>query len=355
MTSKEFDAIIVGGGVVGAAVFFRLASAGKSVLLIEKSRYGQGSSGWSGGILRCFHPSALLADMATEAFPEFRAVSRNGGPEFHQCGFLYFVYEGQEGLAHERIRQLEGRTAIQWLNDEEAAQRFPAIVWDNLAGAVFEPEAGYMDPVAVSKYWIEGAEAHGQLALEGVEFNGIATDEQGLCGVHSSAGFLRTRCLILCPGAWSKKLAEKSGLSLPQSIKSKAIQLNTFASDHVISNNHPAYIDPELELYGRGEKPDLVNVGSPVSSWDIDPDQYTPLSMSHVLLTHELAKKRFKWASGAKAAGGRRRFDAYTEDEHGVIAACPNAPGVYWATGFSGGGFKLAPAIAKKIVELTFS
>lgn len=352
--SGDFDVVVVGGGIVGSAVFARLAASGKRVVLLERSRFGQGSSGWSGGILRCYHPSQTLSEMASAGLPDFQAVEDKGGATFHRCGFLYFVYPGQEETARQRIAQLLPRTAIEWLDAERARERFPSIRWTGLAGAVFEPDAGHMDPVAVSRHWVREARILGQQALEGVAFTGVVSDEHGLNGVHTTLGLLRTRHLVLCPGAWSANLARISGLSLPKSVVAKAIQLNTFATTKSV-DGHPAYIDPKLGLYGRGEGKNLVHAGCPVPEWGIDPDRDVPLSLPYLTSSLELARRRFEWAEGATGSGGWRRFDAYTQDEHGVVATCSRTPGVHWATGFSGGGFKLAPAVARQVETLISS
>ena len=36
----EFDAIVIGGGVVGASVTFQLAKSGKKVLMLERGEIG---------------------------------------------------------------------------------------------------------------------------------------------------------------------------------------------------------------------------------------------------------------------------------------------------------------------------
>lgn len=353
MIEKQFDAIVVGGGIIGAAIFSRLARSGHSVLLVEKSRVGQGSTGWSGGILRCYHPSETLSQMASEALPDFHEIHGQGGPQFRRCGFLYFIYPGQESMAQERIAQLRQRIAIEWLDPDSGARHFPGMHWNDLAGAVFEPDAGYMDPVAISRFWIEGARAHGQSALEGVEFRGVACDTQGLCGAYTSLGLLKTRRVILCTGAWSPGLATANAFSLAGGVAAKAIQINTFAPA-ISVEGHPAYIDGTLGLYGRGENAKLVHCGLPVPDWHIDPDQPAAHDLSHQLYTRELARKRFGWAENASQAGGWRRFDAYCDNGQGVTAADGKISGLYWATGYSGGGFKIAPCVARQMENLAF-
>jgi glycine/D-amino acid oxidase-like deaminating enzyme len=352
--SEAYEVIVVGGGVIGAAIFHRLsATLGGKVLLVEKSRFGQGSTGWSGGILRCFHHDPLLADMACEGDRYFRHFEQHTGhaEAFRQCGFLHFIYPQQEAHARLQIERLSGRTEIAWLSAEEAGRRFPEILWDDLAGAVYEPNAGYMDPVAVSRAWIAAARTRGAVAHEGVQFEQLLMEGGKVAGIETNLGQFRAPCVVMCVGAWTEKLAQSASIEPPRPVASKAIQLNVFYSQGDAGNN-PAYADAVQGIYGRADGGGQIYLGCPVPEWHIDPDLPAVPEQAHQEHSRQLGRRRFRWMDGARSGGGFRRFDAYTADERGVAARSQVSPGLVWATGFSGGGFKLAPSIALQICDL---
>jgi sarcosine oxidase, subunit beta len=352
--NNKYDVIIVGGGVVGAAIFNRLTrQATSKILLIEKSRFGQGSTGWSGGIIRCYHPDSTLADMACEGDQYYRQFEQRTGfaCSYHECGFLYFIYPNQEEYARKEVVRLSEKIAIRWLTKQEAVSQFPTIRWDDLAGAVYEPNAGYMDPVEVSKAWINSARINGGTALEGVKFKGLITMNDKLAGIQTNYGPYYASSVVMCVGAWANKLAASAHLSLPETIHAKAIQLNAFRPSVEVTN-HPAFIDPIYGLYGRADGRQHIYLGCPVPEWGIDPDIPCEPALSHMTLSHDLAQRRFQWAKATQSVGGLRRFDGYTENERGVIVSSNCPEGLIWATGFSGGGFKLAPAIASQVQKL---
>ncbi len=349
--SQQYDVIVVGGGVIGSAILHRLSERfGARALLVEQARMGQGSTGWSGGVLRCYHPDPLLADMACDGDAYYRQFERHTGvaQAITRSGFVHAIYPDQADQAQREVKRLSGRIAIEWLPRHEARARFPGMHWDDLAGAVLEPDAGHMDPHAVTAAWIASARAAGSIAMEGVRFAGLLSETGRTVGIQTNLGALYAPCVVMCLGAWSAKAARAAHLPLPEAVHAKAIQLNVFRARAGIGP-HPAFIDPGAQLYGRAEGERSLYLGAPVPQWDIDPDAPAEVELAHVAMTQQQGTRRFPWLADATPAGGFRRFDGYTADGRGLVQPAPETPGLFWATGFCGGGFKLAPAIAAKI------
>ncbi|MDZ5460765.1 NAD(P)/FAD-dependent oxidoreductase [Azohydromonas lata] len=348
-----FDALIVGGGIAGAAIFHRLARSGRRVLLIEKSRFAQGATGWSSGILNCYHACEKLTALACASFSKFMDLERQGGPAVRRSGALHFVSHAQEKVMRERVQEMRGLVPVEWLAADEGARRFPHIRWNDLAGAVFEPTAGHIDPAEVTRFWIAKARAKGQWALEGVEARGVAQDGGHVVGIYSSMGLLRAHRVILCVGAWSRKLAGAGGLALPGNVFSRSVQCDALA-DTSFAQEHPAFLDPALGIFGRSDSPGMLRAGMALSDWNIDPDSPIPHSPQQQMAVRDVAGQRFQWGGPIRGAGGWRRFDAFTPDGEAVMAADEKISGLYWATGFSGHGFKIAPAVAARMEALAF-
>ena len=73
--SKTYDAILIGGGIMGCTSAYQLAQRGLRVAIVEKSIVGEGPTGRSSAILRCHYSNELTTRMAAyglEVYGDFR-------------------------------------------------------------------------------------------------------------------------------------------------------------------------------------------------------------------------------------------------------------------------------------------
>lgn len=343
MFMQSAEAVIIGGGVIGAAALHALAARGERAVLLEQSRFGTGATGQSGGFLRVYHTDPFLTELAAESFGFFLEHREEVG--YRQTGLLYL--EAEEQI--ERMRAEAERLGLAFLTAAEGAQRFPAVQWDGVGGAVYEPEGGYADPVRTTRFLIERARELGALACEGTRVRRILTEQGRVTGVETSLGTVHTDHVVLATGAWTPQFAQALGLQLP--LRSKTIQVHVYKRPPGAAL-HPAFLDDTTDLYARPEAGELSLIGLPVDEWDIDPDVPQGVDLAGARRTAEVAAKRLAWIDEATLSGGRRSFDAYTPDMRGILEQSADLQGLILATGWSGAGFKLAPAIGQRVANL---
>ena len=169
---NNYDVIIVGGGIIGARIFHRLSCINNSlrILLVEKNRFGCGSTGYSGGMIRLFHPDKVISDLAYESYKYYKNFKNHTKIEakYIKCGFLYLVSQDNKALVN-KFKNYESEVNLKWIDAK--CKQFPCITWAKLSGAIYDPEAGYMDPKLITRIWIELARDKGNEALEGMEFD----------------------------------------------------------------------------------------------------------------------------------------------------------------------------------------
>jgi sarcosine oxidase, subunit beta len=344
---KKYNVIIIGGGVIGTAILNELSQQGiNNIILLEKETIGSGSTCKSGGFIRCFHQDSYLSDLALESIPTYMDISKE--INFSNTGSLFM--EKKENIADMRqeIARIQSKGyLLEELTPNQGQKRFPSIDWNNISGAVYEPMAGFANPLAASHYWTTKARESGARVMEGVSVKNIITKDREVVGVTTSYGKFYSDIIIVAAGPWSKRIVKPLGINLK--IRTKAIQINFFENKN---NQYPCFIDNTTKLYSRPEPGRLSLIGYPIDDWDIDPDVEYPLDKKNLSRVQNIAPTRIKKINYSSFSGGKYGFDAYTSDLRGIINTPPEYPGLIITTGWSGGGFKVAPAVAKKIVNL---
>jgi glycine/D-amino acid oxidase-like deaminating enzyme len=148
--TDNYDAIIVGGGVVGTAIAFNLARIGvRRILLLEKETICSGDTGKSCGIVRTHYSNPLTCRMATigrDILADFQ--DRIGGESgFKGCGYLIF---SGAGLLDDFVTNIDLQRAagaeVELIVAKQALEIHPKLNPSRIAMAAFEPLSGYADP-----------------------------------------------------------------------------------------------------------------------------------------------------------------------------------------------------------------
>lgn len=159
--------------------------------------------------------------------------------------------------------------------------------------------------------------------------------------------------VILALGPWLPKFINKNPHLNIQNIRTKKIAC--FKIDKMSSPTHPVY-------YFFSDDAFLVpnKVGSDwwlsitVKDWDVDPDDTLTISD----LEYQAAKTILNAYAPAYVDycyKGRVFCDAYSETWEPIIDYCDEYKNIIFASGCSGSGVRLAPAIAEKSMRLLFS
>lgn len=352
------DIVVIGGGVMGTSIAFELGrrKAG-SVVVLEKSFLGAGSSGQSGANIRRHYSHPLTADMAQfglrmfENFPEVV-----GGPSVFTRTGMVVVMPQKDRRRLEATIALQHRLGIQvsLVSREELSSIDPNAGLADDEVAAYEPEAGYCDPAQVMASFAAAARERGVEIREGSEATGIMLDGGKVSGVASAAGVISTRTVIIAAGPWASSLAAKVGAKLP--VKPCRVQVALLRRPPEMVWDHPLYADYTNQIYFKtlpGGLVHLGNIDTREENAEVDPDDFPATADQEFL--REMRAKLIRRYSGMKRSTGRGAYSALyavTPDWHPVIDHLPGVEGAICAAGFSGHGFKLAPAAGKLVGEL---
>lgn len=346
------EAIVVGAGVVGASVAFHLAERGVRTLVVDCEGPAGGSTARSGALVRAHYPTALEADLAWESITEYFEPWGDrvgGGCGFTRTGFAYLAGE-------DRVEALEHNTALQrgvgvetaLVGPDELRDLDPALDVKGVVLAAYEPRGGYADPAATAVGFLRAARELGA-RFERRRVTALRTRGDAVTGVETDGGSVEAPVVVLAAGAWSAPLA--SGVGLDLCIRPARVQVALLERPPSLTT-HLAIIDSVGGFYARPAAERLTLVGSRSHlSWLDDPDEWNPdPDPGFPEAASRLVSERVPALRGAPYRSGRAGVLDMTPDGRPVLG--PAGPeGLYLAVGWSGTGFKKAPAVGAELAR----
>lgn len=346
------DAIVVGAGVVGASAAFHLAERGVETLVLDRGPPAAGSTSRSGALVRAHYPTALEADLAWESLTRYFepwGERVGGGCGFTRTGFAYLVGENDaEALRHNVVLQRRVGVETELVGPEELGALDPALDTDAVALAAFEPRGGYADPAATAVGFLQAAIRLGA-RFERRRVTALLESGGRIRGARTDGGPVEAGVVLLASGAWSVPLAEGVGLSLP--IRPARVGVALFERPYALPT-HLAVIDTTEGFYARPAAESATLVGSRDSlEWLESPDEPTPEpASSFVRDVSQRLGRRIPALAGAPYRTGRSGVLDMTPDGRPILG--PEGPeGLYLAAGWSGTGFKKAPAVGAEVAR----
>lgn len=349
MRATSYDAVVVGAGVVGAWCFATLCRTRRRALLIDAGRVGGGITAHSGAIVRAAHGDPGQARAAAQGCHAYdRAVRDSGGAVgFAGTGYLHFA-EGHT------LREIADHLADLGRDCEILAGRDLA----RFAGldvqaseALFEPGAGYLDSAGLLSWLIAEGVRHGGAFADGVALDKPLVQANRVTGVETSHGTFATGALVLASGAATPSLLEGMGVR-DHGLWNQIIQVVRFVGGRPLEGA-PCFYDDVLDVNGRWcPVTGGLYVGYPTNQPVTGPARDFPVDPEHADRALTVASRRFGFLHDARPAGGVRHVDCYSNSPGGTIGRPSDAPeGLLVASGFSGGGYKMAPYAAQAIAE----
>ncbi len=350
--NTTWDVLIIGAGVHGASLAFHLAERGVKVAVLEKKYIAAGATGRSSGLVRMHYDLEAEAALAWVSFQYFRDWARRVGGEcgFTRTGFLQLVSRHQTDALRANVR-MQQRLGIPTLlvTADDVRRLAPAFATDDLELAAYEPESGYADPTSTATALMDAARARGAGLFQDCRVEEIRIRSGRIEGVKTSRGEFYAPIVVNAAGPWARQVCEMVGLDLP---------LTTWRHDVMYAQRppemalpHPTVIDFPNLMYFRPEGPlTLVGLedGNPLGeSPEGDTDHARPGFVERAIERICRRIPRMEQAGLHSAHGG---YDGITPDQHPVLG--PAGPEGFWLDcGFSGTGFKIAPAVGLCLAE----
>lgn len=221
---REFDVIVIGGGITGAGTARDCALRGLKVLLVERNDIADGATGRNHGLL---HSGARYAvkdsESAAECIKEnmiLRRIARNCVDDT-QGIFITLPEDADSGYGLDYQKQFIEACHASGINarvlDPKEALRMEPSVNPRLIGAVQVPD-GSVDPFRLCSANILDAKLHGAEIMTYTELKSFIREGESIVGVRlldkKSGETLecRARVCVNAAGIWGHNVAELAGV-----------------------------------------------------------------------------------------------------------------------------------------------
>ncbi|MDA0703983.1 MAG: FAD-binding oxidoreductase [Proteobacteria bacterium] len=341
------DLAVIGGGIAGAAIAYRMAPHCSVTLLERESQPGYHSTGRS---------AAGLSE--TLGAPAIRALTRFGRPflETPPEGFAQapltrrrsWLFVGREDQRRDYDALCaEAGDGIEILDPAEAERLLPILRPGYAAHAALEPKACDLDVDAIHKGFLRGARAAGARFLTDAEV-GAMSRRGGVWQIETTAGRIEAPVVVNAAGAWADAIALLAGVRPIGLVPKRRTALILDPPEGMDPTDWPELDDMSEEFYLKPEVGKLLASPAdetPMTAQDAQPDEMDiAVCVERIQQATVLQVRRIEhsWA-------GLRSFVA---DRVPVIGFDYEAEGFFWLAGQGGAGIQTSPGLSEAAATL---
>lgn len=225
MENKVFDVAIIGGGIVGAATFYKLQKRNPSlsIVLIEKeNKFADHQTGNNSGVIHSglyYKPGSLKAENCVKGRKELVEFAKENKVPHDVCGKVVVATKKEELSSLDKIFNIgleNGIEGIEKITSQQIKEHEPHV--EGVAG-IWVPVTGIIDYRAATEKMIENAKGlnHDSETVLGEEVIAIEKGESVNTVVGATQKF-KAKHLIFCAGLQADRLARKDGIDLKEQV-----------------------------------------------------------------------------------------------------------------------------------------
>ncbi|PVH28267.1 GcvT family protein [Pararhodobacter oceanensis] len=382
-------ALVVGGGAVGTGIAYHLAKAGWDTMLVERDELTSGSTWHAAGLLPLFNMSYATTHIHKYSVDFYKSLEAETGLNagFAVVGNLRMA-QTQERMDEYMLYSSVAETAgvyHEFLTPAQIKERWPLINTEDLKGALYHPQDGYINPADVTQAMAKGARQHGATIERKVQVNGYRWTgeawvvscermaEKGGRLVPSGEVFeITAEHVVTATGNHAQRTAKLLGIKIPAiPVEHQFIVMDkdpALVEWRKAGNpEHPVIRDADAQSYVREERGGWIlgvyEQGAPARF-----DYAVPDSFRADLFQLDLERIEDQYAAmiaripSCEESGLKDDFNGpicYTPDGNPLVGPAPGLRNMWLAEGFSfgitaagGTGYYLAQMMTEGEAEI---
>ncbi|HEV2439898.1 MAG TPA: FAD-binding oxidoreductase [bacterium] len=354
------DVVVIGSGGLGAATAFYLAASGRrGVVVIDKHDIASQTSPRAAGFVSCARKSDVMIALVKRASEHLRQFTEETGQplDWVHSGSLKIARRPQDApvIAADLARGRRMGLDVEQISPADAHRLNPFLTGDGIVAAMRVGDDMYFNPAQVAIGFARAAEATGVSLLPRTGVTRVVVDGGRVTGVETDRGRIQTPVVVDAAGAWTRQMAEASGLRIP-----------------LVPTRHQLFVTEPLD----GARPDLplvriMDAGIYVRPCDggllwgvfeegprfLDMDALgprfdvkdTPLDAAVLRRAAADVRTEMPALETAKVREHRGGVPTMTPDGEHIVGPAPAAEGFFFAGGCNVAGLSISPALGEAL------
>ena len=359
-------ALVVGGGAVGTGIAYHLAKAGWDTMLVERDELTSGSTWHAAGLLPLFNMGYATTHIHKYSVDFYKSLEAETGLN---AGFAV-VGNLRMAQNHARMDEYELYSSVaetadvchEFLTPKQMKDRWPLLRTEDLVGALYHPQDGYINPADVTQAMAKGARQHGatferKVQVDGYRWTGDAwivsctrMVEKGGNLVPSEETFeIHAEHVVTATGNHAQRTAKLLGIKTPAVVVEHQYIVTepdpALVEYRKTNPEHPVLRDADAKWYVREERggwilgpyekgaPARFEYGVPDSfRADLFPLDLERIEGEYMSFIHRLPS--------SETVGLKDDFNGpicYTPDGNPLVGPAPGLRNMWLAEGFSFG------------------
>ncbi|MGH3647739.1 MAG: NAD(P)/FAD-dependent oxidoreductase, partial [Micromonosporaceae bacterium] len=331
---------------------YHLAAAGvPDVVLVDKGPLGSGSTSKAAGGVRAQFSDRVNILLGLRGLETFTHFTERFGQEIdlQRAGYLFLLDSDETVRAFERNVALQNELGVpsRMISVAEAKRLSPLIATDGLLAAAYSPDDGHCTPESVVLGYATAARHHCARLIANCCATGIEIDGDRIVAVATERGRIQTDTVVCAAGAWSRQIGEWAGVDLPVTPLRRQVLVTEPMPD--LDPDTPFTIDFGASFYIHREGQGLLLGMS-------DPDETPGFKLTRTdgwlpALGEAMARRAPDLLDVGIASGWAGLYEM-TPDHNALIGEASQVGRFLYATGFSGHGFMMGPAVGEVMRDL---
>ncbi|MFL5927884.1 MAG: NAD(P)/FAD-dependent oxidoreductase [Gaiellaceae bacterium] len=354
----DADVVVIGSGGLGAATAFYLSRDGsRHVALLDRHDLSSQTSPRAAGLVSHARSTDFMVELVRIAAANIKRFAEDTGQplDWTQSGSLKAARRAEDVTVLEGETERASRLGVEaaLISADEAHRLNPFLHPEGVVAVARIGDDLYFDPTQVAIGFARGAETRGATLLPHTEVTRVQIENERVVGVECDVGTIRTPVVVDAAGAWTRQVAEASGIGVP--IVPTRHQLFVTESLPGVRADLPIVRIVDAAVYVRPCDGGLLWGVFEEAPRQFEMDALGPrFQIAHLELDAEVLRRaaedvrlQVPALRDANVREHRGGLPTMTADAQHIVGPAPGAEGFFIAGGCNVAGLSISPAIGE--------